>query len=241
MPESASSKRPIRRSVAPVKEPRSWPNISLSTRSRGIAAQLTEMNGFRARGENRWIALATSSLPLPDSPRISTRASVWATWAINWRSRSIGALDPTRVGWGPSAARRARFSAWVRTSVSAERSATSSDSGASGFSRNWNAPICTARTASASCALPLIMITGMSRSPARICSNVARPSGPGGIIRSSRMMSGWTSGMASNPALPFGASDTSNPSDLSSAPTIRRMLFSSSTIRMRVLMPGSAS
>ncbi len=41
VPVSASSKRPMRRSAAPVKAPFSWPNISLSTRSRGIAAQFT--------------------------------------------------------------------------------------------------------------------------------------------------------------------------------------------------------
>ena len=37
---------------------------------------------------------------------------------------------------------------------------TSTDSGVSGFSRNWKAPSRAARTASASWALPLIMMTG---------------------------------------------------------------------------------
>ncbi len=45
MPWSASSKRPIRRSVAPVNAPRSWPNISDSTSSRGMAAEFTATNG----------------------------------------------------------------------------------------------------------------------------------------------------------------------------------------------------
>ena len=49
----------------------------------------------------------------------------------------------------------------MRLSSSAARTVTSTDSGVSGFSRNWNAPSLTARTASVSCALPLIMITGV--------------------------------------------------------------------------------
>ena len=40
-----------RRSVAPVKAPRSWPNISLSRRSAGIALQLTATNGPCQRSE----------------------------------------------------------------------------------------------------------------------------------------------------------------------------------------------
>ena len=39
----------MRRAMAPVKAPFSWPNSSLSSRFSGIAAQLTEMNGLSAR------------------------------------------------------------------------------------------------------------------------------------------------------------------------------------------------
>jgi len=49
VPRSASSKRPTRRSVAPVNAPRSWPNISDSTRSLGIAALFTHTNGLAVR------------------------------------------------------------------------------------------------------------------------------------------------------------------------------------------------
>ena len=50
VPPSACSKRPRRCCCAPVKEPRSWPNSSDSSRSLGIAAVLIAMNGFgRAR------------------------------------------------------------------------------------------------------------------------------------------------------------------------------------------------
>ena len=41
MPPLASSKRPIRCAIAPVKAPRSWPKSSLSSRPVGMAAQLT--------------------------------------------------------------------------------------------------------------------------------------------------------------------------------------------------------
>ena len=84
----------MRRSVAPVNAPRSWPNISLSTRSRGIAAQFTRTNGRSRRSLAAWIAAATSSLPVPDSPVISTRASVGATRAIIARTCSIAGLSP---------------------------------------------------------------------------------------------------------------------------------------------------
>ena len=160
VPPSASSKRPMRRSVAPVNAPRSWPNISDSTRSFGIAALLTHTNGLAARALCRWIAEATSSLPVPDSPVMSTRASVGATRAIMARRSSIAWLTPTSGSPCPSASCSRRFSARVRDSATAARSVVSTPSGVSGFSRNWKAPSLVARTASARFALPLIMITG---------------------------------------------------------------------------------
>jgi hypothetical protein len=60
--------------LAPVKAPRSWPKSSDSSRSRGIAAVLMAMKGLSARGLWRCRARATSSLPEPDSPVISTVA-----------------------------------------------------------------------------------------------------------------------------------------------------------------------
>ena len=46
------------------------------------AAQFTATNGPLARGLRKWIAFATSSLPVPDSPRTSTVTSVCATFSI---------------------------------------------------------------------------------------------------------------------------------------------------------------
>ena len=78
VPRSACSNLPICFSVAPVNEPFSWPNSSISISSSGIAAQLTCTKRSRARRLLRWMARATSSLPTPLSPRISTVALVGA-------------------------------------------------------------------------------------------------------------------------------------------------------------------
>ena len=64
-----------RAAVAPVNAPFAWPNSSLSSSVSGSAAQLTATNGPAARAARAaWIARATSSLPVPLSPRISTGA-----------------------------------------------------------------------------------------------------------------------------------------------------------------------
>src|SRR5271167_4162172 len=65
VPVSAISNLPARRSEAPVNDPRSCPNSSLSSRPCGIAEQLTATNGDRQRADLKWIARATSSLPVP--------------------------------------------------------------------------------------------------------------------------------------------------------------------------------
>ena len=58
--------------------PFSWPKISLSSSVSGMAAQLMAMNAAAARGLSWWIVWATSSLPVPESPLISTEADVGA-------------------------------------------------------------------------------------------------------------------------------------------------------------------
>ena len=80
--------------TAPVKAPRSWPKSSLSSSSAGMAPQLTGTNGRPARGDESWIARATSSLPVPDSPRISTVLSWCATWSISVSTARMAAELP---------------------------------------------------------------------------------------------------------------------------------------------------
>ena len=46
------------------------------------------------RGELKWIARATSSLPVPDSPVISTVLLVGAIVSISWNTASIASLRP---------------------------------------------------------------------------------------------------------------------------------------------------
>ena len=82
VPPFAASKRPSLSAMAPVNAPFMWPNISLSSRFSGMAAQLTATQGRPARVEDLWIARAMTSLPVPDSPLISTVAAVGATFAI---------------------------------------------------------------------------------------------------------------------------------------------------------------
>ncbi len=78
MPPSAASTRPVRAALAPVKAPFSWPNSSDSISVSGIAAQFTQISGARERLLCWWMARATSSLPVPDSPWMSTVTSAGA-------------------------------------------------------------------------------------------------------------------------------------------------------------------
>ena len=77
----------------------------------GSAAQLTAMNGLPRRGERSCIPLATSSLPVPDSPWISTVLETGAICSILTSTSWIGALSPTMpvrsCSWRRSISRRA--------------------------------------------------------------------------------------------------------------------------------------
>ena len=79
VPLSASSNFPTFRADAPVNDPLSWPKSSDSRMSAGIAPQLIGRNRSARRGEFSWMALATSSFPVPDSPMMSTVERVGAT------------------------------------------------------------------------------------------------------------------------------------------------------------------
>ena len=76
VPPLASSKRPACAVSAPVKAPRSWPKSSLSISDPGSAPQSTTTKLRLRRGLRWWIARATSSLPVPVSPRRSTAVLV---------------------------------------------------------------------------------------------------------------------------------------------------------------------
>ena len=97
---TACRRRPLRRRpgrsvIAPVNAPRTWPNSADSISSSGTAPQSNTMNGPSLRGLWRWISSASSSLPVPVSPSISTVASVAATSSSTRNSRRSFASRPT--------------------------------------------------------------------------------------------------------------------------------------------------
>ena len=113
VPPSAASNFPTRSRIAPVNAPLTCPKSSLSSRFSGIAAQLTATNGPRERGDRPWMARATSSFPVPLSPRIRTVVSVGATRRIISTICRIPGLSATMLS------RSLRdFSAWRSTTFS---------------------------------------------------------------------------------------------------------------------------
>ena len=95
VPPSAWRKSPSVRSTAFVNAPLSCPKNRSSRRSFVTLAQLNGTNGILALGLLLWIWFATVSLPVPLSPRISTRArSHFATRLIRSCSVVITGLFP---------------------------------------------------------------------------------------------------------------------------------------------------
>jgi hypothetical protein len=78
-----------------VNAPFSCPNSSLSTSAGEIAPQLILMSGRSRLDERAWMARASSSFPVPVSPRTSTVVSVGATFSALRRTSSKLALRPT--------------------------------------------------------------------------------------------------------------------------------------------------
>ena len=80
--------------MAPVKEPFSCPNSSLSSRCSGRAAQFTATKGAFSRPEWAWMKRANISLPVPDSPEMSTVALDGATCRARARTRATDGWEP---------------------------------------------------------------------------------------------------------------------------------------------------
>ena len=144
VPPSAASNLPIRRASAPEKAPFSWPNSSDSSRFSGIAAQFSATNGPPARRERRWMKRASTSLPVPDSPLISTEASAPATCSAR---RIIACMAGSRATM-----------AWLSPSAAARMAAIRSGSGGRG--RNSRAPARIARTTASGSGLTPAATTG---------------------------------------------------------------------------------
>ena len=99
-----------------------------------MAAQFTSTNGAPARGLFAWSHRATSSLPVPFSPVISTRASHGATLSMSCRTCSILGEKPMIRSACTGCARRLRC---------AEEGAVGDDSCAGGS--NTRCRVCNSR------------------------------------------------------------------------------------------------
>ena len=89
LPPSASSKAPMRSCFASVKAPLTWPNISLSKTPSERPPALMHKSGRPARGEMACSRRATTSLPVPCSPVMSTFASLGPARAISSGASSL--------------------------------------------------------------------------------------------------------------------------------------------------------
>ena len=154
MPWLAYSNLPSLRRCAPVKAPFSKPNSSLSSSSDGSAAQLTLTKGRSTRLESRCSARATSSLPVPLSPRTSTVMSVSATCSMISRTSRIFGSSPQSISSSASERTRPRSSSTSCFSArfsSAFWKATSSSSTSNGLRRKSAAPSFIASTMLRAC------------------------------------------------------------------------------------------
>ena len=150
VPPSAASKRPMRLATASVKAPFSWPKSSLSRRLPLSAAHSTATKGPFARGERAWSACATSSLPVPLGPSISTVACVGAAWRMRWNTFCIASEVPVmslRPCLTSSSLRSDTTSSSNARVFSAFATRRSSWSRSTGFVRKSSAPSFIASTA----------------------------------------------------------------------------------------------
>ena len=176
VPPSACSKRPRRMVCAPVKAPRSWPNNSLSSKSLGMAAVLIATNGPLVRGECLCNARATSSLPEPDSPVISTVTLLCDSRPMARNTSCMAGAWPSISG---AAAMRssATSSRWL--SSTARRINSTARGKSKGLGRYSKAPPWNAETALSRSENAVMMMTGKPGCLALILSSRSSPEPPG--------------------------------------------------------------
>ena len=92
----AATNKPAWSRSAPVNAPRTWPKSPFSRSSCGIAAQLIARNAESGSVPDACKARATSSLPVPDSPVISTLLRIGPILRIRVLTPFIARLWPTR-------------------------------------------------------------------------------------------------------------------------------------------------
>ncbi len=151
----------------------------MSIWSSGMPVQRLTTNGLARRGLALCMARASSSLPVPLSPTISTRASVPATMCACASRSSMMAL---RV----MMSERHSSVESVKPEIFSARWIWSSSSCLStGLVRKPNAPICVACTASG---IVPCAVSSMTLSPGqRFCSSLSSPMPSTGSMRRSEM------------------------------------------------------
>ncbi len=185
---SASSKRPIRSTLASVKAPRTWPKSSLSNTPSAMPPALTVTIGRVARGDTACSACATRLLPVPFSPVMSTLASEGPTRAMTSSTGRIAA-DSASSGEWPSACR-----AWLasssrrprriaRPSSVCVRMIASSRSLSHGFWMKSRAPRRIASTATSTDPHAVITTTGSDSSAVWMRLRRSSPSSPEVVSR----------------------------------------------------------
>src|SRR5258708_1162003 len=117
---------------ASVNAPFTWPKSSLSMRAGGMAAQLTRMNGALARVLRSCRRCATTSLPLPVSPVMSTVALVAAMRSSLSPNCFRAVLSPSNPGAAGAAPRAAPAVAGLPPPGRQRRAAALSRCGATG-------------------------------------------------------------------------------------------------------------
>ena len=139
VPSSASSKQPMRSNRASVNAPLTCPKSSLSAIPSARPPAFIVTSGRLRRSESACSQVATTSLPVPCSPVISTAASDGAIRSMVCRTSRIAAESPMNTGVAPRCSRAfascsrwpfrsaRRRSIWVLT-------VTSSRSSSHGFS-----------------------------------------------------------------------------------------------------------
>ena len=102
-----------------------------------MAAQLSGMKGFFARGPSSCRARASASLPVPLSPKISTGTETEARRSMVRQTFSMpsSAVMMPRTGEGRGAEARRRFSCSSSRNRNARPRMVRSSSGSTGFSQ----------------------------------------------------------------------------------------------------------
>ena len=157
-----------------------------------MAEQLSAMKGLSLRGDRLWMARATTSLPVPLSPLMTTLAVEGETFFTSSKTFCMAGPEPIMSVPGASAASRRRRSCTSRmvSFFSSARSSTIRSRGtSSGFSMKSKAPSRMAWTAVWMVPRPVRSTTGHSGSSARRARSSQSPSMLG-MTRSVRMTSG---------------------------------------------------